>query len=229
MSSAFPSGPRTSAKGGGKFSLPLVLAAVLFVVLAGFALSLLFTKTDPGKHKIVQQITLVAPPPPPKPEERPPDPPKVKDEVKLDEPKPTDEPKPAAAEPPAGPLGVDAQGTGAGDGFGLAGRPGGRDITMGGGGGGGLGLTLFGSSTARHIAQELARDPRLKSATYQIEMRVWLSRDGRFEREEIVHGTGSHELDELIRAGLSQLSALQQPVPQNLPQPLRIRVTSSDA
>ena len=75
----------------------------------------------------------------------------------------------------------------------------------------------------------LARDPKLKSSTYQIEVRVWLSRDGRFEREEIVRGTGDRELDALIRSGLNQLSALQQPVPQNLPQPLRIRVTSSDA
>jgi hypothetical protein len=92
-----------------------------------------------------------------------------------------------------------------------------------------LGLTLFGSSTARHIAQELARDPKLKSSTYQIEVRVWLSRDGRFERQEIVRGTGDRELDALIRSGLNQISSLQQPVPQNLPQPLRIRVTSSDA
>jgi periplasmic protein TonB len=208
--------------------LPLAVGLALGIPLLALALSLLFTKTDPGKHKMVTQITLVAPPPPPKPEEKPPDPPKVKDEVKLDEPKPQDEPKPAAEQPPAGPLGVDAQGTGPGDGFGLAGRPGGRDI-IGSGAGGGLGLTLFGSTTARHIAQELARDPKLRSSSYQIEIRIWLSKEGRFEREEIVRGTGDRELDALIRAGLDQLSAVQSPVPQNLPQPLRIRVTSSDA
>jgi protein TonB len=230
MSSLFPPTGRKPASRNRRI-LAWVLGLTLAVPLLGVAVSVLFTKTDPGKHKLVQQITLVAPPPPPppKPEEKPPDPPKMKEEVKLDDPKPADEPKPAPAEPPAGPLGVDATGTGPGDGFGLAGRPGGRDITVGGGGGGGLGLTLFGSSTARHIAQELARDPKLKSSTYQIEVRVWLSRDGRFEREEIVRGTGDRELDALIRSGLNQLSALQQPVPQNLPQPLRIRVTSSDA
>jgi protein TonB len=229
MSSLFPSPKRKQSKV--RRALPVVIGVTLAVPLAGIALSVLFTKTDPGKHKMVQQITLVAPPPPPppKPEEKPPDPPKMKEEVKLDDPKPADEPKPAPADPPAGPLGVDAQGTGPGDGFGLAGRPGGRDVTVGNGGSGGLGLTLFGSSTARHIAQELARDPKLKSSTYQIEVRVWLARDGRFEREEIVRGTGDRALDDLIRAGLSQVSALQQPVPQNLPQPLRIRVTSSDA
>jgi len=209
--------------------LPLALGLVLGLALLGGALSMLFTKTDPGKHKSVTQISLIPPPPPPKPPEKPPEPPKVKEEVKLDDPKPVDEPKPAPQQPPAGPLGVDAQGTGPGDGFGLAGRPGGRDITVGGGGGGGLGLNLFGSSTARHIAQELARDPKLKSAVYKIEIRVWLTRDGRFQREEIVRGSGDPELDALIRAGLNQLGGLSTPVPQDLPQPLRIRVTSSDA
>ena len=217
------------AKGRGR--VPLLVSGVVGLLLLGLALDLLFAKPDSGKHKMVTQITLVTPlPPPPKPEEKPPEPPKVKDEVKLDQPKPLDDPKPAAQQPPAGPLGVDAQGTGPGDGFGLAGRPGGRDITMGEGGGNGrLGLVTFGSSVARFIAQELARDPKLKATPYQFEVRVWLDKDGRFEREEIVRGAGDRELDELIRAGLHSLTAIQQPMPQNLPQPLRIRVTSTDA
>jgi protein TonB len=222
---------RTPSPSKARRLAPLALGLVLGLALLGGALSMLFTKTDPGKHKMVTQISLIAPPPPPpKPPEKPPDPPKVKEEVKLDDPKPVDEPKPAPEQPPAGPLGVDAQGTGPGDGFGLAGRPGGRDITVGGGGGGGgLGHTLFGSSTARYIAQELNRDPKLKSVVYKIEIRVWLAKDGRFQREEIVRGTGDAELDARIRAALNQLGALSTPVPQDLPQPLRIRVTSSDA
>jgi protein TonB len=221
---------KTKPRGRARRLLPLGLGLVLALTLLGGAVSMLFTKTDPGKHKVVTQISLIPPPPPPKPPEpKPPDPPKIKEEVKIDDPKPAEDPKPAPQQPPAGPLGVDAQGTGPGDGFGLAGRPGGRDITVGGGGGGGLGLTLFGSTTARQIAQELARDPKLKNASYKIEIRVWLSKDGRFQREEIVRGSGDHDLDELIRAGLSQLGAVSTPIPQNLPQPLRIRVTSSDA
>lgn len=224
---AFAQKPMTRTKAAR--NLPLIIGLVLGVPLLGMALAALFTKADNVKHKVVTQITLVAPPPPPpKPEERPPDPPKMKDEIKLDQPKPEDEPRPAPEQPPAGPLGLDAQGSGPGDGFGLAGRPGGRDIIAG-SGGGGLGLTMFGNSTARFVAQELARNPRLKAVSYKIEIRVWLGKDGRFEREEIIQGTGDHELDALIRSGLSQLSALQQPIPQNLPQPLRIRVTSSDA
>lgn len=210
----------------------LLIGLGLGVPLLALALSMLFSKTDVARHKMVTQITLVVPPPPPPPPPKPPEekPPPPKEEVKIEQPKPVEEAKPAPEQPPAGPLGLDANGNGPGDSFGLVGRPGGRDITVGGGGGGsGMGLSLFGSATARHIAQELARDPKLKSVSYKIEIRVWLSKDGRFEREEIVRGTGDRELDALIRAGLGQLGALTTPVPQNLPQPLRIRVTSSDA
>jgi protein TonB len=207
-----------------------VLSLAVAVPLLGMAVSALFTKVDAPKHKSVVQIALLAPPPPPPPKPKEEPPPKPKEEVKIDQPKPTpDEPKPMPQAPPPGPIGVDAQGTGPGDSFGLAGRPGGRDIIGSGGGGGGLSLGLFGSSTARHIAQELARDPRLKSASYKVELRVWLSKDGRFERGEIVHGSGDAEIDRLIREGLRQVGALQTAVPQNLPQPLRIRVTSTDA
>jgi len=209
--------------------LPLVAGVVLGAPLVVVALTMLFTKTDPGRHKVVTQISLIAPPPPPpKPPEEKPPPPRMKEEVKLDEPKPVDQPKAAPDQPPPGPLGLDATGTGPGDGFGLAGRPGGRDIVMG-TGGGGLGASLFGSSTARHIAQQLARDPKLKGTPYRIEVRIWLSKDGRFEREEIVKGTGDRELDSLIGNALRQVSALQQPPPPNVRQPLLIRVTSSDA
>jgi protein TonB len=227
MQTTFPT--RSPAKSKFARFAPMVIAALLAVPLAGVALSMLFTKTDPGKHKVVTQITLVTPPPPPppKPKEEPPEPPKMKEEVKIDDPKPLDDPKPAE-QPPPGPIGVDAAGSGPGDGFGLAGRPGGRDIIAG-SGGGGLGFTVFGSSTARYIAQELARDPKLKAASYKIEIRIWLSKEGKFEREEIVRGTGDRELDALITAGLREITALQQPVPPNLPQPMRIRVTSSDA
>jgi len=210
--------------------LPLLIGLCLGMPLLGLTLTALFFKAEPSKHKTVTQISLVAPPPPPpKPEEPPPEPPKMKEEVNLDQAKPVDAPKASAEQPAAGPLGIDAQGSGPGDSFGLVGRPGGRDITVGEIGGNRLGFTAFGSSTARHIAQELARDPKLKATAYQIEVRVWLSKDGHFEREEIVRGTGDRELDALIRAGLSQLTSVQQPIPQNLPQPLRIRVTSSDA
>lgn len=176
-----------------------------------------------------QKITLInqPPPPPPKPPEKPPEPPKIKEEIKVEPPRVDDAPKPTESPPPA-PLGLDASGSGAGDSFGLAANKGGRDIIASGVGGMG-GATLFGSATARFIAQELARITKLRGLEYRIELKVWIAKDGRFERWEIVRGTGDAELDRNIREGLTQVGALRQPVPEGLPQPIRIRVTSSDA
>lgn len=205
-----------------------LLAMVLIVALVGLAVATLFSRTDPQKHKSVIQIALLAPPLPPPPPPKPPDTPKPKDEIKIEQPKlDPDEAKTMAEDSPPG-LGIDAAGSGPGDSFGLAGRPGGRDIIAS-SGGGGMGWNLVGAGAARHIAQDLARDPRLKSTPYRIEIRVWLGKDGEFQREEIVRGTGDKELDTLIEQGLHQLSALHQTIPEHLPQPLRIRVTSSDA
>lgn len=208
---------------------PVVVGALLLLALFGVALHFLFQKTEGGTHKMVQQITVLTPPPPPPPPPKPKEePPKPKEEVKMDEPKPTPEPpKSQPEQPPPGPIGVDATGSGPGDSFGLAGRPGGRDITAG--TGGGMGLALFGSTVARQIAQDLARDDRLKGASYKVEIRIWLARDGRIERHEIVRGSGDRETDMLIQQGLQHLGVLHVTIPEKIPQPMRIRVTSSDA
>ncbi len=207
----------------------VVLGMFLAVPLLGLALSTLFGHVEAPAHKNVVRINVIAPPapppPPPKPQEEPP---KPKEQVNLDVPKPEpEEPKPLPQEPPPGPLGLDAQGSGPGDSFGLAGRPGGRDI-IGSVGGGGMGLSLFGSNVARQIAQDLARNARLKHTPYKVEIRIWLSKDGLLQREEIVRGTGDRDLDALIRSGLKEISTLHITVPEDLPQPLLIRVTSTD-
>jgi hypothetical protein len=211
---------------------PLQSLAVMFCGAAGFGLvaAMLLHQPAPEMHKRIPQVTILRlpPPPPPKPEEKPPDPPKVKEEVKIEPPRPQEQPQPEQA-PPQGPLGVDAQGSGASDGFGLVGRPGGRDITTIGSGGSSLSQNLYGTSVARFLAQELARDPKLKAAAYSVEVLVWIGPDGRVLRNQIVKGSGSQDLDALIHGGISQAGVYRQAMPDNLPQPLRIRLKSSDA
>jgi protein TonB len=209
------------------WALGLLLGVAALWGLVKFLLS----APDEAPRRVATKITVLRPPPPPPPppkQEKPPEPPKLKDEVKIDPPKPVDTPKPQADEaPPPGPLGVDAQGTGPGDGFGLAGRPGGRDIVLG-GGGNPLANATFANGVARHIAQELARDARLRASEYRIVVNVWIGRDGRIERHEVVRGSGDAEMDRLIADGLARLAPVKQP-PEGLPQPMRIRVTSADA
>jgi protein TonB len=211
--------------------MPAMAALAVSVPLLGVATMLLMAKPDADKRHTIRQVTVLRlppPPPPPKPEEKPPEPPK-KEEIKLDTPRPIDEPKAAQDEPQAGLPKLDAEGSGPGDQFGMLGHKGGNSFVLGGSASGALALAAFGSGAARHIAQELARNPKLKSAVYRIEIKVWLSKDGRFERGELERGTGDRSLDALLLEGLTQVAPLRQPVPADLPQPLRIRVTSSDA
>ncbi len=183
------------------------------------------TPADPHKH-VIEVTVLRLPPPPPPPEQKPPEPPKEKEVVRVDTPKPEDK---SPEQPAQGPLGVNAQGNGSGDSFGLVGRPGGRDITTIGGGGDGLTESLYGSGAARFLAQELARDPKLRHSVYKVELLVWIGKDGRIERGSIIKGSGDATIDQLISDGLSDVGPYRQPMPENLPQPLRIRVTSADA
>src|SRR5512134_2417325 len=101
----------------------IVLGAVGLGIVAGAARAILSDKPAPAKM-VVQEVKILRAPPPPPPEEPPPPPP---EEVDVPEPEPQPEPTPSD-EPPPGELGLDAEGAAGSDGFGLAARPGGRDL-----------------------------------------------------------------------------------------------------
>jgi periplasmic protein TonB len=208
------------------------LVVGLFVGLGLIAVVIKGLMESGGGHKkpSVAQIQLLKPPPPPppKPEEKPPEPPVKKEEVKLPEPEKAPEPQPAQAEPPPGPnLGVDANGTGSGDSFGLVGKPGGRDITtIGGGGGGGNPYAAYHQLLQKQIQQALARNSKLRGAQFKAIVKLWLSPDGHVKNFELVGSSGEAATDDLIKTALSEVSALGEPPPAEMPQPVRLRVTS---
>ena len=201
--------------------------AVCGVVLVGSGLWLKHFLDDgtPQRKPSLQQITLIKPPPPPPPPEKSPEP-VVKEEIKLAEPEP--EPMDQADEPPPGPdLGVDAEGTGSGDGFGLVGRKGGADLI---GGSRGNPWAWYDAivndavNSAFHDA--LAREKALKDKTYKVVVKVWIDAGGRVSRIVVVDKTGDSTVDELINNVLRNLRALREGPPADMPQPLKIRVTS---
>lgn len=179
-----------------------------------------------------QQIAVLRqqpPPPPPKPQEKPKEQEVKKEEVKLPDPEPQqakDEP------PPAQDLGVDAQGGAGTDGFGLVGRPGGRDITTIGGEGNGAGrskFAAFASQVETFLQEELARNNRLRTSDYRTALRLWFRPDGRIERAELVGSTGDAEIDAALRAALADLRPLRAAPPPDMPQPMQLRLTSRGA
>ncbi len=206
----------------------LIVGLLVAVGLVVAVIGNLMANTGPHKKQGIARIALLRPPPPPTPAEKPPEPPIKKEEVKMPEPDKPPDPQPAQAEPPPGPdLGVDAKGTGTGDSFGLVGKPGGKDITtIGGGGGGGNQFTWYAGLVQAEIQKALARNAKLRGAEFKAKVNIWMNGDGKVQRSELEGSTGNAETDQQLRLALSELPPLREAPPGDMPQPIRLRITS---
>jgi TonB family protein len=210
-------------------NLPLLIGIVLTLVIAVAVYFLQDKFQKPAQtKKQIQQITMIQPPPPPPPppEQKPPE----AEPEKLPEPEPEKEPEPAPeqAEEPAGEeLGVDADGSAGSDGFGLLGKKGGRGLL---GGTGGSAILWYGGQVKRGLEEELQNklaDSNAGKAAYAVQLNIWIASDGSVSRIELSGPSGKPEVDQAIRAALPTMRfSLSKPPPENMPQPLKIRVTS---
>ncbi|NWG38858.1 MAG: TonB family protein [Hydrogenophilaceae bacterium] len=193
--------------------------------------------SEPPEKTKVQKISLVKPPPP-KPEEKPPEPEKIEpqdqpkqEEVQLDEPPPPDQPA-SDAPPPGEQLGLDSDGSGSGDGFGLAARKGGRDITtIGPSKGSGSNPwawydSMLNAAVNSAFQQALAREQALKDKNYKVVVKVWIDEAGKVTRAFLVDSTGDTQADEVLKEALREMRPLREGPPNDMPQPVKIRVTS---
>lgn len=208
-----------------------VALGLLLALLVGLWLRDILVSDKPAKKPTIQKITLVRPPPPPpppKPPEKPPEP-EVKQEVKVPEPE-QPQPKEAEAPPPGPDLAVDAEGTGSGDGFGLVGKKGGSDLIGGGGGGKGNPWAWYDAIVNEAInaafQSALSREQALKDKNYRVVVKVWIDPTGAVTRAQVVDSTGDARVDDLLKEVLRNMRALRDNPPQDMPQPIKIRVTS---
>ena len=218
--------PQTSRRWVARIALGAALLA--FVAVIAFSAYELMKDSKPAKRQVVQ-ISLLKPPPPappPPPEQKPPEP-EVKEEVKLEQPVP----QPAEQEaPPAGEqLGLDTDGSGNGDGFGLAAKKGGRDITTIGGGSNRAQFAWFTGQVQTSLQEQLSKNEKLRHADYRAILKVWFADDGSIERYELVGSSGNRDVDQNIKLSLQEMPPLKQAPPHDLPQPVRLRVTSRGA
>jgi protein TonB len=177
------------------------------------------TKVEPPK-KVVQEVHIIRPPPPPPDVEPPPPPPE--EEVDLPEPEPMPEAAQSDEPPPGEQLGVDAVGTGAGDGFGLVGRPGGRDLLAS----GGSAFSWYAGLLKNEILDRLGDDRKARSGSYSVVVRLWVRRDGTVEKSSLMGSTGDKDRDRAIEIALSQLTRVSQAPPADMPQPISLRIVS---
>ena len=204
--------------------LIIALAALLVGVFTAIVMGM-FKDTGLKTKKSVQEISLLRPPPPPpppKPEEKLPEP-EIK-EVKIPEEQPDPEPQQADQPPPGEQLGVDAQGAGNGDSFGLVGKPGGRDVTTI---GGGDKFAWYAGVLRAQIQKALSRNDKLRGAAFRIIVHVWVDADGAVKRAELMDSTGDTEKDKKIQLALAEIPPLRDVPPADLPQPIRFRLSST--
>jgi len=210
--------------------LPLALGgAVVIGVGLGMVLLVLnmLHQQPPHNKPKVQQISLVQPPPPPPPPEKieqPPPEQQVQQEVPQDQPPPdVPDAPPDDGPPPGDQLGLDATGGAGGDSFGLVGRKGGRGLI---GGGGGAGFRWYAGIIKQDITDQLSDNDDIRKRSYSLLVKIWIGRDGRVQRLELGSSTGSRELDHAIRTALLAMGRLKEAPPADMPQPVRLRITS---
>jgi len=206
-----------------RMTLLLAVSVICAILWAGYGLVSSMSTIPPPFEQKFQQITLVMPPPPPPPEVEPEPEQQVEEEVELP-PEPESLPDESESEEaPAGEeLGLDAEGVAGDDGFGLVSRKGGRDLLGGGSGS----FTAFSASLEQDITRLLTENEDIRKARYNVIFRIWIDKEGRVERSELVGSTGDSELDQALELALSGQPRISRQPPQDMPQPVKLRIVS---
>jgi TonB family protein len=222
--------------------------AVRLLVLAGVVGLVLVSRgqieaiKQRGKQRMAQRIEIVQSRPPPqriepkqKDEEKPPPPEEKSQDARFADDQavasgPVDDQPPSTDQ-----LGVIGEGGAGGDSFGLVARARGRDVTaapkpavvqsapapdtgM---------YRLYADGMKREFQEVLTQDMKVRVGQYKIELAVWVDAQGNVDQFEVRGSTGDAAVDQEIRTAVGSVRKLKQPPPHGMPQPVRLRITST--
>lgn len=201
-----------------KFMPGAIMALVIILLSVMLLLSLrscvLNTPDKPLKTVVVNLV--MPPPPPPKPEETLIEPEQKIEEVKIDEPVELPDPN---DQPPPGELGLDADGSGAGDDFGLLGRKGGRGLLDGGP------FAGYTSALQKVIYDALYENEKIRKKRYSVIVSLWFETGGRIKKIELQTSSGDKDIDKEIHRTIMAMNHSDVP-PEQMPQPIKLRIAS---
>ncbi|KQT33945.1 MULTISPECIES: TonB C-terminal domain-containing protein [unclassified Methylophilus] len=206
----------------------MAIALLILAILTGIGYGIKKLLGGGPTHK--KQITTVKllpdtppPPPPPPPKEPPKETPKEQPKEAPKEP----EPKPAET-PPAETLKMEGA---AGDGpspfqSGAVNNEykGGAVATIG--SDGGVKFRWYAGLVKSQIERAIERDKKLTQGQYKIVVSVWLKPNGQFERLSVDQSDTTPEIEQGIREALNDLPAMQDSPPENMPMPIRLRISA---
>ena len=207
--------------------IAMILLAVVVLGFLGNMLKSLFSGGSSHK-KAITTIKLLpdTPPPPPPPKE----PPKEQPKDQPKEVKEIPQPKPEQT-PPAEVLKMEGA-TGDGPSPFAAGAVNneykGGDVGTKIGGKKGMGAYAWYTGQVKAgIEESLAADKDLSTAQYRLVVFLWIGRDGHIERAEL-QGSSNVKTDESIKKVLMTKTAGVGAPPEDMPQPLKLRITSKN-
>ncbi|WP_342325169.1 energy transducer TonB [Kosakonia sp. BYX6] len=222
--------PLSALRRLGKYLIAIALAAAV-----GWQLWQWLSAPAGVQRKAPEVTTIIPlpppPPPPPKPEP-PPEPETPPPEQTMVEPTPVEkpapeEPKPAeepkAADNNAQPMqmnsdaqaGSDAFNIGAGSGGGMAGS----------GGAGRIGNATYGQYLGYALQKLVRENDSTGYLAYQLDVDIWIDREGRVTRAEIRRSSGDADVDEKVATVLRNAVLTQRPTTTTT-MPVKVRLNS---
>jgi hypothetical protein len=176
--------------------------------------------TSKPKPPKISLLPNTPPPPPPPKEEKKPEPPKEQKEVKMEQPDVKQPPAPENTLKMEGEKGDSPSAFQAGTVTKENYIPGSDR---------GNPFALYSSLIQKFLQDEFSKNKKLRTGNYRAVISIWLAADGRIQRFELTGSTGNPETDQLIKIGLSEMPPIKTSPPDNLPQPIRLRLTSRGA
>ncbi|WP_320044889.1 TonB C-terminal domain-containing protein [uncultured Desulfobacter sp.] len=220
-----------------KKGLIVGISFLVFVCLCTFSFFPLkfFLKNDSGVRKRqIQRVTLVKPPPPPKIKEKLPEP-EVKKIEEIVEPEIEEQIEDNMDDamddtPPGEDLGLDADGTGGADGFGLKAKKGGRSLI--GGSGGDKSLLKRYAWYTRMLQDEIREKVNsyledkadLPGGKHKMLLWIMLDDNGNMVLRSIPKSSGILKVDDAVEQAIAGLRVSEMP-PEDMPKLLKIKVT----
>ena len=200
-----------------RFRIAIIVTAVL---IAGIIIvAKLASSGGSSKHDNFTLVSIAPPPPPPV--MTPPPPPPQPEEQKIEEPMIKEEAPKEAPPKDEPPLGTGIKGPG-GDNFGLGSNAGNGRI----GGGDGSKWGWYASKVQSQIQQALQQNRKTRTASMNVNVRVWADPNGRISRAQLAGSTGDPSLDNTLRDEVLTGLQLPEPPPAGMPAPITLHVSA---
>jgi periplasmic protein TonB len=200
--------------------------ALLVLAAIGYGVKSLMSggSAQPKKQKTTIKLLPDTPPPPPPPPKEPPkeQPKEQPKEIKVEQPKPAEAP-PAENIKMEGPAGDGPSPFQAGA---VSNDYKGGDVSTKIGGDGGAKFNWYAGVLKSQIEDALEKSKEKINGKYKIIVTVWMSPSGKVDKADLMGADVTAEIEKTIKDALENMPAIREPMPENMPQPIKLRITS---